>query len=72
MGVLAIAPCVLRVQLSPVHTKNDNYKDKDISVHTSGRYRLFIYFLSYIYGHFLALLGQDSRELTGKQARLPL
>ncbi len=26
--------------LSPVHTKNDNYKDKDISVHTSERYRL--------------------------------
>ncbi len=26
----------------PVHTKNDNYKDKDISVHTSERYRLFI------------------------------
>ncbi len=29
-------------QLSPVHTKNDNYKDNDISVHTSERYRLFI------------------------------
>ncbi len=28
--------------LSPVHTKNDNYKDNDISVHTSGRYRLYI------------------------------
>ncbi len=28
--------------LSPIHTKNDNYKDNDISVHTSGRYRLFI------------------------------
>ncbi len=27
---------------SPVHTKNDNYKDNDISVHTSERYRLFI------------------------------
>ncbi len=27
--------------LSPVHTKNDNYKDNDISVHTSIRYRLF-------------------------------
>ncbi len=27
---------------SPVHTKNDNYKDKDISVHTSEQYRLFI------------------------------
>ncbi len=28
--------------LSPVHTKHDNYKDNDISVHTSERYRLFI------------------------------
>ncbi len=32
--------------LSPVHTKNenykDNYKDNDISVHTSERYRRFI------------------------------
>ncbi len=28
------------------------------------RYKMF--FLSYIYGHFLPLLGQDSRELTGK------
>ncbi len=32
--------------LSPIHTKNNNYdsnyKDTDISVHTSGRYRLFI------------------------------
>ncbi len=25
-----------------IHTKNDNYKDNDISVHTSERYRLFI------------------------------
>ncbi len=28
--------------LSPVHTKNVNYKDNDISVHTSERYLLFI------------------------------
>ncbi len=28
--------------LRPVHTKNDNYKDNDISVHTSELYRLFI------------------------------
>ncbi len=28
--------------LSPVQTKDDNYKDNYISVHTSGRYRLFI------------------------------
>ncbi len=28
--------------LSPVHTKDDNYKDNDIIVHTSERYRLFI------------------------------
>ncbi len=28
--------------LSLVHTKNDNYKDNDISVHTSEQYRLFI------------------------------
>ncbi len=28
--------------LSPVHTKNDNYKDNNISVHTSERYHLFI------------------------------
>ncbi len=32
--------------LSPVHTKKDNYtdnyKDKDISVHTSGWYTVFI------------------------------
>ncbi len=27
---------------NPVHTKNDNYKDTNISVHTSERYRLFI------------------------------
>ncbi len=31
---------------SPIHTKNNNYnsnyKDNDISVHTNGRYRLFI------------------------------
>ncbi len=26
----------------PVHTKHDNDKDNDISVHTSERYRLFI------------------------------
>ncbi len=24
-----------RLLLSPVHTKNDNYKDKDISVHST-------------------------------------
>ncbi len=29
-------------ELSPVHTRNDNYKDNNISVHTSGQYRLFI------------------------------
>ncbi len=28
--------------LRPVHTKDDNYKDNDISVHTSRQYRLFI------------------------------
>ncbi len=28
--------------LSPVHTKNDNYKDNNISIHTSRRYRLYI------------------------------
>ncbi len=28
--------------LSPVHTKNDNYKDNDSSVHTSKLYCLFI------------------------------
>ncbi len=28
--------------LSPVHTKNDIYKDNDIRAHTSERYRLFI------------------------------
>ena len=28
--------------LRPVHTKNDDYKDNDISVHTSERYLLFI------------------------------
>ncbi len=26
--------------LSPVHTKNNNFKDNDISVHTSERYHL--------------------------------
>ncbi len=25
-----------------IHTKDDNYKDNDLSVHTSERYRLFI------------------------------
>ncbi len=28
------------VALSTIHTKNDNYNDNDISVHTSKRYRL--------------------------------
>ncbi len=27
---------------NPINTKNDNYKDNIISVHTSGQYRLFI------------------------------
>ncbi len=27
---------------SPVHTKNENYKDNDISIPTGERYRLFI------------------------------
>ncbi len=29
-------------QQSPVHTKNNNYKDNDISNHTSKQYHLFI------------------------------
>ncbi len=30
------------IQLRPIHTKDDNYKDKYISVHPSERYCLFI------------------------------
>ncbi len=33
---------ILYLVLSPVQTKDDNYKYNYISVHTSGRYRLFI------------------------------
>ncbi len=42
--------------LSPIHTKNDNYKDKDISIHTSGRYCLFI-----VRAHLSAALNSRAR-----------
>lgn len=31
-----------KIVLRPVHTKNDNYKNNYISVHTSGQYSVFI------------------------------
>ncbi len=28
--------------LRPIHTKDDNYNDKDITIHTSEQHRLFV------------------------------
>jgi len=43
----------------PVHTENNNYKDNDISAHTSERYCLFILSMHICRFKFLSSLWQD-------------